>query len=61
MKAMKENASTDWDDQYTRLVMRFNIGAERYHWLNTSLFIAKGRLTGADRVEFPGRYEQHTG
>jgi hypothetical protein len=34
-----------------RLVMRFDIGAERYRWLNTSLFIAKGRLIRAGSVE----------
>jgi len=25
-----------------RLTIRFDAGAERYRWLNTSLFIAKG-------------------
>ena len=44
MQPTKENGSTNWNDQYLRLVMRFDIGVERYHWLNTSLFIAKGRL-----------------
>jgi Protein of unknown function (DUF3237) len=44
MKATKENGATGWGDQYKLLVMRFDIGAERYRWLNTSLFIAKGRL-----------------
>jgi Protein of unknown function (DUF3237) len=51
MKANKENAATGWDDQYLRLVMRFDIGAERYRWLNTSLFIAKGRLFRTGSVE----------
>ena len=44
MKANQENGVTGWDDQYMRLVMQFDIGAERYRWLNTSLFIAKGCL-----------------
>lgn len=30
MKANQENGATDWDDQYMRLVMQFDIGAERY-------------------------------
>jgi Protein of unknown function (DUF3237) len=51
MNANKENGSTGWDDQYMRLVMQFDIGAERYRWLNTSLFIAKGRLFRTGSVE----------
>jgi hypothetical protein len=51
MTATTENAATDWDDQYMRLAMRFDIGAEQYRWLNTSLFIAKGRLIGTGKVE----------
>jgi hypothetical protein len=51
MKATKENGTTGWDDQYMRLAMRFEIGAERYRWLTTSLFIAKGRLIGTGSVE----------
>jgi Protein of unknown function (DUF3237) len=51
MIATKENGATGWDDQYMRLVMRFDIGAERYRWLNTSLFIAKGRLIRTGSVE----------
>jgi hypothetical protein len=50
-KASQENGTTDWDDQYLRLMMRFDIGAERYRWLNTSLFIAKGRLIGTGSLE----------
>jgi hypothetical protein len=30
MRANKENGVTGWDDQYLRLVMQFDIGAERY-------------------------------
>jgi CheY-like chemotaxis protein len=45
------NRAMGWDAQYMRLVMRFDIGAERYRWLNTSLFIAKGRLIRTGSVE----------
>ena len=51
MKANKENGATGWDDQYLRLVMRFDTGTERYRWLNTSLFIARGRLFRTGSVE----------
>jgi Protein of unknown function (DUF3237) len=51
MKANKENGSTDWDDQYLRLVMRFDIGAERSRWLNTGVSIARGRLFGTGSME----------
>jgi hypothetical protein len=51
MNASAANRPTQWDDQYMRLTMRFDTGAQRYRWLNTSLFIAKGRLTGTGRVE----------
>ena len=33
---------TGWTDQYMRLAVRFETGAQQYLWLNTSLFIAKG-------------------
>jgi Protein of unknown function (DUF3237) len=51
LKASKENGATNWDDQYMRLGMQFDIGAERYRWLNTSLFVAKGRLIRTGAVE----------
>ena len=35
-----------------RLTIRFDAGAERYRWLNTSMFIAKGRLLGTCRIEY---------
>jgi Protein of unknown function (DUF3237) len=47
MELIEENKPTDWSDQYIRLTMRFDAGAERYRWLNRSLIIAKGRLLGA--------------
>jgi Protein of unknown function (DUF3237) len=50
-KANKEDGATTWDDQYLRLVMQFDAGAERYRWLNTSLFIAKGRLYRTGSLE----------
>lgn len=51
MEASEKNGSTDWDDQYMRLLMQFDIGAERYRWLNNSLFIVRGRLFRTGGVE----------
>ena len=43
-QAAESNQPTEWSDQYMRLTMRFDAGAERYRWLNTSLFVAKGSV-----------------
>ena len=45
---------TDWADQYMRLAVRFETGAQQYQylWLNTNLFIAKGRLLGTGHIEY---------
>jgi Protein of unknown function (DUF3237) len=51
-QAAESNQPTDWSDQYMRLTIRFDAGAERYRWLNTSMFIAKGRLLGTCRIEY---------
>ena len=51
-QAAEANQPTEWGDQYMRLTMRFDAGAEQYRWLNTSLFVAKGRLLGTGRIEY---------
>jgi Protein of unknown function (DUF3237) len=51
-EAAKADRPTNWDDQYMRLMIHFDAGAERYHWLNTSLFVAKGRLLGTRHIEY---------
>jgi hypothetical protein len=33
-------------------MMTLGAGAERYRWLNTSLFVAKGRLLGTGHIEY---------
>ena len=35
-----------------RLAVRFETGAQRYLWLNTNLYIAKGRLLGTGHIEY---------
>ena len=51
-QAAEANQPTEWNDQYMRLTNRFDTGAERYRWLNTSLFVAKGRLLGTGNIEY---------
>lgn len=43
---------TGWADQYVRLAVRFETGAQQFLWLNTNLFIAKGRLLGTGHIEY---------
>lgn len=51
-QAAEADQATQWDDQYMRLMIRFDAGAERYRWLNQSLFVAKGRLLGTGKIEY---------
>jgi hypothetical protein len=51
-EAAAANRPTAWDDQYMRLFMHFDAGAPRYRWLNTSLFVARGRLVGTGNIEY---------
>jgi hypothetical protein len=52
LHAVEADAQTDWGDQYMRIVMTFDTGAERYRWLNRSLFVARGRLLGRSMIEY---------
>jgi Protein of unknown function (DUF3237) len=51
-QAADTGEATGWDDQYMRMVMTFDTGAERYAWLNQHLFIARGRLAGRNEIEY---------
>jgi Protein of unknown function (DUF3237) len=51
-EAAAANRPTAWEDQYMRLLMHFDAGAPRYRWLNTSLFVARGRLVGTGNIEY---------
>ena len=44
-------AETAYGDQYFRITPRFETGDERYAWLNTSVFLAEGRIA-TDGVEY---------
>ena len=50
--AAQEGAETQWGDQYMRMHMRFETGADNYCWINESLFIAEGRLAGRNEIEY---------
>jgi hypothetical protein len=43
--------STAYDDHYFRITPRFETGDDRYRWLNTALFVGRGRLV-PDAVEY---------
>ena len=51
-RAASENRETTWTDQYMRMFMAFDTGAEKYAWLNQSLFVAEGRLISASELEY---------
>jgi hypothetical protein len=51
-QAAESNRPTAWEDQYMRLSMNFDTGAAKYRWLNTSMFVARGRLLGTGSIEY---------
>jgi Protein of unknown function (DUF3237) len=51
-KAAEADEPTEWADQYMRLNVRLETAAARYAWLNTSLFVARGRLLGTGHIEY---------
>ena len=51
-KAAEHGNETAWGDQYMRMAMQFDTGAQKYAWLNQSLFIAEGRLAGPKEIEY---------
>lgn len=50
--ASEAGHQTEWRDQYMRMSMTFDTGAECYSWLNRHLFIAEGRLAGPLEIEY---------
>ena len=50
--AAEAGGETDWGDQYMRMAMSFETGAEKYAWLNQErLFVAEGRLAGPAEID----------
>jgi Protein of unknown function (DUF3237) len=52
VEAAGNDRATNWDDQYMRFAVTFETGAERYRWLNESLFVARGHILGTTRLEY---------
>jgi hypothetical protein len=50
--AAEAGRETGWADQYMRMTLNFDTGAERYCWLNQSLFVAPGWLAGPGELEY---------
>jgi Protein of unknown function (DUF3237) len=51
-RASTSGGETRFEDQYMRMCMFFDTGAEKYAWLTQSLFIAEGRLAGPNQIEY---------
>ena len=52
LKAVKEDISTEWEDQYMRMALTFETASPHYQWLMESLFVARGRLLGSKSLEY---------
>jgi hypothetical protein len=52
LEALSTGGTTDWPDQYMRMVPEFDVGPDSYAWLNQSLFIAEGRVSGPKEIEY---------
>lgn len=52
LRALKDGSETTWSDQYMRMVPEFIVGCEKYAWLNHSLFLGEGRLSGRNEIEY---------
>jgi len=50
--AARDDRATSFDDRYMRMAMRFDTGAARYRWSNQHLFVARGRLSGSNAIEY---------
>jgi Protein of unknown function (DUF3237) len=50
--ASEAGNATRFEDQYIRMAMSFDTGAANYAWLTQHLFVAEGRLTGKNEIEY---------
>jgi len=51
-QAVANDTSTDWSDQYMRMSLVFDTTSPRYAWLRENLFLARGRLLAAKKIEY---------
>jgi hypothetical protein len=52
LRAVQEDTSTRWEDQYMRMALTFDTASPAYEWLMQSLFIARGRLLNSKSIEY---------
>lgn len=50
--AAEKGGSTRFEDHYMRMALTFDTGADQYAWLNQHLFVAEGRLSGKEQLEY---------
>jgi hypothetical protein len=50
--AVEHNTSTEWAEQYMRMVLFFETESPHYAWLRHRLFLARGRLLGRTTLEY---------
>jgi len=51
-QALATGVGTTYEDQYFRTTPRFETGDPRYAWMNTSVFVARGRVREGMGVEY---------
>jgi hypothetical protein len=51
-KTAENGGETQFEDHYMRMAMNFDTGAPKYAWLNERLFLAEGRLSGKQQLEY---------
>lgn len=52
LAAVSGERASEYEEHYTRVVLRMETGDERYAWVNQTLFVAKGRLLPGPVVEY---------
>lgn len=52
LRALQDGGSTDWSDQYMRMVPEFEVAAGPYSWLSENLFVAEGRIADTRTIEY---------
>jgi Protein of unknown function (DUF3237) len=52
LDALQNGEETGFGDQYMFMVPEFEVGNDRYEWLERSLFLAEGRLVGPKQIEY---------
>jgi hypothetical protein len=52
LDALASGEPTEFEDQYMRIAPQFEVGAGRYAWLAETLFLGRGRVTGARAIAY---------